>query len=665
MKNIFLNDARFGEDVPTINVPKSESQWSFFLEQELLTKFPMLHGRSISVEVKQSDSGSAHGAILVNLNDRSPSGSNGGEGEAITFPFIIQEYKMFPLDVFEFDEKFNKATESNLTQLLSTEAINFATPDERPQSDEMFETHGTGMEVLNPSNVFSGKTVMASSDYKTVEKIAEVKHYLDLIQKGVAENATKLQKYAKAKAAFSKFVKVAQDFITNPSVKLHTLTKSARLRYNPDRFNYTFDYCYVDTNDNKVKSMSKTAQTLGDVEKEISEVTDPSAFIEKMRSDNEVIDAESVDNDAQLLTLSEDATNEFDTSNTYTIYSSEGRPHTGAIISNVVDFDLNVLPSKIFLGTEPPGTYAYDEKFEAKESPGSVNWDSLTTPVEQGQTVTFLIPGPTTKDPVAATFPFKILSVKSVEGDVAYVGQFLLRPGVATLIPTETVKTPVKLSGSDYQSYSKLVSNNELAYLVPKSLKSVSLDSAINTTSNIKEGELRFISRQAFQDRTKIATIIPSSISPDGYSVEHPDLDVEDGKLALASLGAIQLHPKIVNALKKKAHKMTIVIPNYKNYQLKTASTKVVKPLIDKEILIKVAAGVDDDSLSYLTLALGLVDTDSGFKFGEYINTLNDAVDKLCKLLLGARLGMPMSDSASLKMGIDALDAVTQQLRLL
>jgi len=148
--------------------------------------------------------------------------------------------------------------------------------------------------------------------------------------------------------------------------------------------------------------------------------------------------------------------------------------------------------------------------------------------------------------------------------------------------------------------------------------------------------------------------------------VIHPDIAFDGkGKLAMAALGALHLDKVIREELVKSARKLTVLLPNYSKPNFKV-NTKIAKrQYVDRETLIKVASGINDENLAMLSLSLGLLDTDDGMRFGEYISTFQDTIDKLIKLLLASRMGMPISESASLKLGIDTLDSVIQQLRTL
>lgn len=662
MKNVFLQDSKFGEDVPSINVPKDAAQFDFFLQQQLVSKFSNLYGRSMEVKYSRpAEEGNSYGAIVVKLSGREE------DENQITFPFIVKDYKMFPFDVFEFKGKFNKATPPNIDSVLSSEAVNFATPNERKRNTGLIDTalgSRDGMEIMDPGNVFSGKTVMAAQDFKDVEKVAEVKNYLSLITKSIPDYAVKLANNPGAFAGFKEFVKRAEAFMSGVSPKLRTLCKAAKLKYSPETCEYTFDYAFINTKSNKVELATKTAGTLKDIVTEIQDIADPSPFVEKMRSDNEAVDSESIDNDAQILSLSESDDVSYSPEQSYVLYSNGGKPYVGAVIPNVVDFDLNRLPSQLFIGTEPIGAYAFDEKLDIKTVPGKdVPWAALKSPIEQNMTVSFLIPGPNTDKPVAATFPFKVLSVKSVAGDVAYVGKFLLRNSLMTLIPTETVKTPVKVAPQDLGNYSALADMTTEIYLVPKKLSAVSLDSAIETT-NIKEGERRFISNQVLTNRAKVAQIVPWGKGD--YKVIHPDITFAgNGQLALAALGASHVHEKVAQRLKQDPRsEITVLLPNYASPNFKAVTKVANAARLDKNTLIKIAAGINDEGMAMLSLSLGLIDTDDGMRFGDYITTFSDTIDKLIKLLLASRMGMSMSESASIKLGIDTLDSLIQQLRM-
>jgi len=662
MKNVFLQDSKFGEDVPSINVPKDMAQLDFFLQQQLVSKFPTLYGRSLEVQITSSaNDGNSHGAIVVNLS------KGGQDKKQMTFPFIVKDYKMYPIDVFEFEDKFRKATDTNIEQCLSSEALNFITPQERNRSGSLIDTStggSGGAEIMNPGNTFSGKTVMAREGFKSAEKVAELKNYLALMAQELPNCAVKLANYPGAFRGFQEFIKRAESFIAEFSPKMTTLCKSARLQYHPDTCQYTFDYTYLNTKTAKIELATKTAGSLKDIATEIEDVTDSSSLIEKIRSDNEVVDSSAVDGEAQLLALTESETTSVSPQQSYVLYSNGGKPFIGTVVPHVVDFDLNKLPSQLFIGTDPVGTYAFDEKLDVKEVPGKdTSWAALVSPIEQNMTVSFMIPGPNSDKPVAATFPFKVLSVKSVNGDVAYVGRFLLRDSLITLIPTETVKTPVKVSPQDAQEYGALADATSEIYLVPKKLNAVSLDSAIETVT-IKEGERRFISNQLLSARHKVAEIVPWG--KDDYKVIHQDITFTgNGKLALAALGAAHLDDKVRQSLKKQASKITVILPGYEKQVFKNI-TKIAKaPRPDKVTLIKVASGINDENLAMLSLSLGLVDTDDGMRFGEYITTFDDTVDRLSKLLLASRMGLPMSESASIKLGIDTLDSIIQQLRMM
>lgn len=666
MKNIFLQDAKFGDDSPCINVPKDTAQLSFFLQQQLMSKFPSLYGRALEVKFNsqgQGQDGNTHGVIAVKLSDRREK-----DGEKnINFPFIIKDFMMYPLDTFEYGDKFFKATEDNIASCLSSEAINFATPAPTPQRAGLIDTASTGssgMEIMDPSNVFAGKTVMAAETAKQVEKVAAMQSYLDLISKSLPQFAVKLANYPGAFRGFQNFIKQAKAYVVGFSPKTVVLCKSASLKYAPDTCNYTFDYTYLNPTTSKIELATKTAGALKEIVTEMEDITDGGSLVDKMKSDNEAVDAAEVDNEAQILNLTNTTDTKINPEQSYVLYSGAGKPFVGAVIPNVVDFDLNVLPSQLFIGTEPIGTYAFDEKLNIREVPGKTpDWSALITPIEQNMTVSFMIPGPNSNKPVAATFPFKVLSVKSVDGEVAYVGKFLLRNNLITLIPTESVKTPMRVNPADVGEYGPLVDMTSEIFLVPKNLNAVSLDSAVDTVT-IKEGERRFISNQLLRNREKVAEVVPWG--KDDYKVIHPDIAFDGkGKLAMAALGALHLDKVIREELVKSARKLTVLLPNYSKPNFKV-NTKIAKrQYVDRETLIKVASGINDENLAMLSLSLGLLDTDDGMRFGEYISTFQDTIDKLIKLLLASRMGMPISESASLKLGIDTLDSVIQQLRTL
>jgi hypothetical protein len=332
------------------------------------------------------------------------------------------------------------------------------------------------------------------------------------------------------------------------------------------------------------------------------------------------------------------------------------------VVSNVVDFDLNKLPTQLFLCTDAPGGYAFSETISAKPAPeADSSLDKLYSPVEQNMTVSFLIPS-SSSIPAAATFPFKVLSVKNFNGHTAYVGSFVMRNETVTVIPSLITSTIMPLDTSDLGEMQPLV-NTEKAYYVPEGIKAVSLDSAISLDT-VKSGQAKFIFKQASRRREKLAEVCRFG---DTIKLKHCDFDEPLlGKLACATLGISRLHDRLMEKTSKEKQ-VFVALPEYETVRFKKHAFKseAKKLKIDRTNFIKAAAGINDENMSMLNLSLGLSSSSDGFKFSEYIDLFKDAIDKLSRLLLASRMGMDMSDSAAIRLSVDSLDSIVQQLRTL
>ena len=212
--------------------------------------------------------------------------------------------------------------------------------------------------------------------------------------------------------------------------KTVVLCKSASLK--PRTHNYTFDYTYLNPTTSKIELATKTAGALKEIVTEMEDITDGGSLVDKMKSDNEAVDAAEVDNEAQILNLTNTTGTKINPEQSYVLYSGAGKPFVGAVIPNVVDFDLNVLPSQLFIGTEPIGSTPLAKtqhtKFQVK--PRLVSIDN--THEEHDGVVHDS--GSEQQAPSPLRFFFRL----RVDGEVAYVGKFCFN-NLITLIPTDLI----------------------------------------------------------------------------------------------------------------------------------------------------------------------------------------------------------------------------------
>jgi hypothetical protein len=657
MKNLFLQEADFGTDAPVASVPSDKAQWDVFLQAEILKKFPNLYGHPVEVKLKDAGETGAFGAVLVK------SGKN--ESKDIVFPVIIKDGKMFGFDVFSHSDKFSKATEDNINRALNEEALNLGAHKPNSQAsgldDRISDTSNMDLSIMDPGAVFSGKTVVAAAMCGSLYKKATIKNYLQDIAKVVPEVAGSLANKPMAKQAFIEFIHSANEMLarkieTRPE---HFISKAASLSYNPKRYSYEAKYSFVDPSTSKIKVAEFRTGTLEEFKHKMLKLEFPEALVSKLAEDMKSSDEAIAECPCEAEIIGDD-TLDLANNSSGMVFDSSGNPHKGVVIDKVVDFDLNVLPTKLFLCTESPGSYAFADSISLKSAPeASTDLSKLVTPVEQGATVSFIIQNP--NKPNIATFPFKVLSVKNFNGHTAYVGKFVMRDEAVTLVPSQITSSIVPMKKEDMGEYGSLA-NTEKVYSVPENIKAVSLDSAI-PLDTVKSGSAKYIFKQAGRRREKIAEVVRFGST---IKVKHPDF-AEDllGKMACASLGIGRLYDKLLKMAGQ--HKQVFVaLPEYESTKITKISAKLSKPLkINKLDMIKAAAGINDENLSMLNLSLGLSDSSDGFKFSEYIELFKDAIDKLAKLLMASRLGMDMSDSSAIKISIDALDSIISQLRTL
>ena len=661
MKSIFLQEAEFGVDNPSIPLPKDKAQWDMFVQQELIKRFPELYGRPIETKLKEvSEEGNAFGAAIIKLNRAN------SDSEQLVFPIIIKEFKMYPPDLVNYNDKFCKASEDNIKHIINKEAIDIGVYKARNTThgmeDLQFVTPDQNLNIMNPSSVFSGKSVVASIVKRDLVKVASLNGYLEDLGRWMPKYATSLANRPGAAAAFTSFIKQAKDMISSFKLqKMPTYVKAARLEYSPAKSSYELSYSYVYPNTNKVKLAKASYETLDEVRKTLRELDLPTKLADDMAYTNNS-DLSANDQGSEILEDNETSSNPELGTAPVSVFDNTGKPHVGLLISDVVDFDLNKLPTKLFLSTGEPGAYAFADKIDAAPAPSSTgDLQKLVTPVEQGQTVAFILPSP---DKPVATFPFKVLSVKNFNGHVAYVGKFVMREEAVTLLPSLITKTITPIDKADLGEMAPLV-NTDKAYAMPEDLKAVSLDSALQLGST-KTGRATYIFKQAAHRPETLAKITRFG---DGIKVHHCDFlngEMTD-KIACASVGIGHLYDKLCK-LSREHKQVHVALPEYAsiNFKKHAAYTKPAKSLqINRENFVKAAAGINDESMSMLNLSLGLSDTSDSFKFSEYIDLFNDAIDKLGRLLLASRMGMDMSDSAALKLSVDALDSVIAQLRTL
>jgi len=325
----------------------------------------------------------------------------------------------------------------------------------------------------------------------------------------------------------------------------------------------------------------------------------------------------------------------------YKVQDKGGISHEGVVIPNVIDFNMKVLPYKIFVNKQKSGFQTkimgmvVEDKHPMKEIPFSETAIGLTG--------TFVI---SNKKNALATIPVTILS--------------MLREGSKDIIVGETLmgeKIKFKLHGAifgkeDFAELSKIVKVDD-HYILPSGFKFVAMEDITEFTEDPSSFALKTAASNI--DSTPVRVIHTGHSQ---FAMRGPDMRKMAHKIGwdvtnlnpsqTVFLLAAKKCPldKIAEALKsagKNGESRIQGLP-YVNWKKKKTCKKV--SALEKDInklkvnLLKEASFFDDSQVIDSVLSLNFINSENINKFINFIPLLEEVKKMLAQSLLACRLGM-------------------------
>jgi hypothetical protein len=599
-------------------------QWSEDIITKLKERIPESSGCNMIVKLMKMDeeTGTATGSVLV---------TNGKKSGIV--PVIVKDFNMYPLDIFIANNKLLPLT-PELFKAIFTNNEMFKSIEEYPSYGGLgrFED-GNLWNVTYPPSL--GRYAYASAGYPVLDIISSTISGEDL-KKALNEDhgsALRFHKHGHAELIkkvanlrpvnMNEFAQAADNLIDRNIVMLR--------KEGPNK------YTILSNSDNvfspvikQVKAVecrpfiSKISDTVDDTMNEVDQNGEKLISTAVAIPDNEVYVEKGVDVRAQII-------DQFDH---YVVKKKDGVEVEGVGIPKVIDFNMNVMPMKIFIGktmstiqTEISGVRVENSKFNLPFSEPQI-----------GQTGCFVFMDGRANG--LATVPVTIKFLRDYCGEVSMKANDLLGKEVE-----------LKMSPSMQLERIAMVDDK---YIIPKRMKWVPMDGFFEVSNSPADFAIKTAS---VKKTASPVTIINNGFNR--YSMKGVDkyasaagwdktnLSDYEVRFMLSSLGASS--NKVANILKTayergyatvhglktpptKQEKIAKALPTAKKMQ------KVAESF--KANLIKEASYIENSQTVDALLALNFVNPENISKFVSKVPSFKAAISNLASCLLASRLGV-------------------------
>jgi hypothetical protein len=623
---LFIEDPEM-QDVSLTSLSQDPEEWSEEIIQKFKERIPQSSSMSTMIKMMKEDeeNGAATGSVIVSNSKK----------QAI-IPIIIKDFMLMPLDVMIINQRLVPLTPDYFNRFfVNNEA--FSGLEEYPVFGGLgrFEDANLWNATYPPS---LGRYAYASAGFEILDQISDTidgsvfKDYL-IKNPTVAANFHKhghseiIKKLANLQPVnMNEFRQGVEALINRP---IQVLRRDGSKKYT-----------ILSNSDFVFSPVITTGMERRDFEQQIAEVSDCVAdtMNEVDCNGEKMIPVPVEPQDKPYVYLAGpvqrtiESANEFDH---YVVRNSRGVEHTGVVVPTVINFDMEVLPVKLFLSN----TMSTIQPEIAGVRIKNCDYKPEGQLPQPGQTGTFLFM--MNKSKGLATIP---VTVKSVTSDGSYlkivvldllgvgyqlkidnnmqdlqriakVGDWYLLPGGFQWIPMQGFEQ---------------VSNSDVDFVT----KSAGLKKSANPVKLIATG----FNQYSMKGVNKYAAAC-------GW--DHTMLNDYQAKFLLLSLG---MRPDDINFAIKQANLSGDAEIHGLNFlPLKSEKIAEAKPLAEKMLkiakklktnLIKEASYMADSQTVDTLLSLNFVNPENISKFVNKIPALKNCISHLASCLIASRLGM-------------------------
>lgn len=639
-----------------VKLPEDESKWSQAITDHVASDLPFInkYPTEIFIDEKDPKMGYAKGRMLI--------------GNKATSPIIIRDRRLLPLDVFIYDEKFYPLSEKNLESLM----MNKSMADKTVTPKEIGGTENTGLQQSSrpPYSAYTHR----NQGYK----MASVLDRLNSISPEDYNNAmTEINQdheltykiASKSKGILNRLEKLAKD---TTKKKMSQEEQIETIRKIANRQNWPVNVFQMHKSANDSSIVFRTSSDicpLAYTEKymSIKEARDmlPKATLVKLAQGENILAVKG--RSAKTVNLPKEIA--FPTENIekfghYDVVAENNSVYRGFVIPEVYDYDMNKIAGMKLFASED--TFAMQEKIAGRKVLAGPKQELPSSKIENGITGTFCF---RYGEKVASIKPFTISSFPLTSGEqiefeaMSMTGeplQFTVMPGLAAASPGE--KRGHYLIPSIWQ----FMRTGNYQQPIYKSSKQMTKTAMADT--DIKKLELVW-------DGVTYQIIGPQV---ENISQQVQDLDPMKARFLLTAFGVpVDYADKLLSKARADGYtEFTADIKPIGQYVVNTNSHQHMDGSMDTKYAsmisrirlvpwIKLAAEADDKETVDSVLSLQFINPQNLSEFADSIDDFREAQTKLAKLLVATRLGIKQVDAESVKMAMEQLSNVIEDLEIM
>lgn len=617
--NLFV-DAPEMQDASMHPMGESFEQWPEELVQKFKERIPSAASMSILVKFmkKDEENGTATGSLVV----------SDAKKQAIV-PVIIKDFMLYPLDVFVADKKLLPLTPDYFKAVFQNNSV-FQNLEEYPSYGGLgrFEDSNLWNATYPPS---LGRYAYASANYEILNDIVDTIDGSSLRETLLSDpqSAVRFQKHGHSEAIkkIANLKAVNMNEFRQGADNLIPRNFTMLRKEGPNKYT-------ILSNSDKTFSPAITRVGREDLEKFVSKISNCAEDdINDVDQNGEKILSLPVSSGEHLEVGDSPLIEQADHFDHYSVKKKNGLEVEGVVIPKVIDFDMEVVPLKIFIGKTMGTIQPEIAGIRVKNSRFKLNAEDPRV----GQTGCFVFQPD--KSHALATVPVTIKSIVDDCGRKKISAMTLMGVGKRLVFGDASLERIAFV-------------NDE--YLMPKIFKWVPMEGFEEVTSNAAD----FAVKTAGQNRSTTPVKLLST-GYDQYALKGVDkyahacgwdatnLSKYQVQFILGSFGMGQ--EKLAHSFKQASASGQSIIHGLKFTPLK--EEKIAKALPVARTLSKVAESLrcnlikeashfENSQTVDALLSLNFVNPENVSKFVSKIPALKTAISNLASLLLGSRLGM-------------------------
>lgn len=692
-QSLFIQGPEFAKVASETSLSDDPNKWSEEILQALYKQVPYLADFDLAVAMSTVDGERGYGLGHVEVTSKSeaPSSTPAEQLEAAgirkaRIPAIVRDYKLLPLDIVITDVSgMLPLTEARLRQAMFRPQnfdVTSRTPGDQSMIGQLYppyrQNYGFGGGGVAVSAGMGGKTASALEQFLTAPEstaehsakmacapsaLIEFQPADNSILTGVLEraNITDLQDFAASlngavKVAFAHNVAAYESLEKIAGATPSTLEKRASAL----RRRMVHDVVQVSRNEGmySVKTASHFAwapeerllsrsEVLGEFGQKVVLAADLTGAVTLAPEEGMSVDPQA-----------SPAAGPISAPGMYQVQDSEGNALTGVVIPNLYDIDGTQLPLSLFTDGRQVAVQGdmVGVPVGAAEPPGL-----MSAAQASGHGVFYAMHGGIPYATIPLSLGATLLGhdsngVNHIQGET---------------FDGRSVQVSV-------QPYAGTIMGIDGVMIVPDTWQWMPLDSAEDVT--LAETPINTGKVAAAERLLSVVAGGPDSFALKGDPVAKlaaADLSFLTQDQAVFILTGLGLTPefsqqKLASALASPERQAEVVVPrtlklasDMESLSLEQAREFLANTPVLRQRMWKEASVVPDPTAVDAILSLGFINPENVATFVSYIPTLNSAQQKLCELLIGARLGLREVPEGALERAIRSLEDVIEGLNVI